>query len=277
MLVAAGGWYAASRHEPPSAPPTPGPVVVRSAAGPVVLQPWAWCLAGSCVDSGRPEQPPSVGSPRAVEFTHARDWDFRALFRSGHAECPRELAAPVRRVGDGRYRITPVGHPGAWSVDLVGRGQGDLTVTFRWHTARVGALPARARGRLSVWVERKDGDWSGARLTVSDLDRRPRNASARLLVTGTDGRTAALTLDGPEACSEQGRLDFVRSARGTGALGGLGPPPYDYRVRLVLDGTRYVGRGTWPADARGPGDPAVTLRWSPPLPVYDGTPDLTGP
>ena len=277
VLVVVGGWYAASRHEEPREPAPPAPVVLRTLREPVVLQPWAWCLGGSCADRPPPVRPPSVGSPRVVEFTHDGGWEFSAVFRSGADGCARLLDAPVERVGDKRYRVSPAGSPGTWYVDLLGRGDGDLSTTFRWHTAGVGLLPDRARGRLSVWVERAEGDWSGARLTVRDLAGHPRTASARLLVEGAAGGRAVLDLDGPAACVEQGRLDFARSARGTGALSGLGPPPYEYRVRLVLDGTTYTGRGTDRRDGGGGAGASVPLRWRPPLPVYDGTPDLATP
>lgn len=48
----------------------------------------------------------------------------------------------------------------------------------------------------------------------------------------------------------------------------LGPSPFTYRVRLTLDGKRYVGMAVWPRDERSDEAPNTVLSFDPPLPAY---------
>ncbi|MFC0220966.1 hypothetical protein, partial [Nocardioides zeicaulis] len=249
---------------------------VLAADGQLDLAPWTICYASGCADGGPSDTPPPVGAP--PELTLGFDlpgWTFQATFREHgtRAGCGRQVTVPVEATGERTFRVLPAGPSGDWDVDLFGRGPtgGDAVTTVRWRTPVEGAYPDAATGQASVLAD-DDGelDSYGLELFVSDLDRDHPEARAEVVVTSASGRSVTLPLGAPDECHSEGFLSF----RAPAALGRratvLGEGPFAYEVRLVLAGTTYTGRGTWPDDTTEEITPAVPLTWTPALPVYRG-------
>lgn len=250
----------------------PPPLTLRLPDGDAPLEPWTYCLEDGCSDGwrGEPAQVMSVGSPRAVDFTFPWEgWQFEATFLEGDGPCTRQVTMPVERTGARSFRISPVGPADSWIVDVFGRGpEGDVITSFRWRTPREGAYPDEASGSLGVLAEH-DGrlDSYGVELSVQDLARTPREATAEVEVIAEDGRRVTI-VPRRQQCHSAGSVGFTAPDDVGRRAAGLPGDRFEYVVRLALDGTTYTGTGTWPDDTDEEITPSVPLEWSPALPVY---------
>lgn len=258
-----------------SAPP---PVVLQLADGTTKdLQAWTYCYGSVCADGSWPEKPFDIGSPDHVDFTFEEDdWTFEATFNEPGVDFTRNgrsVAAHVEKIDDHTHRVFPAGRADTWHVDVFGRGEsgGDVITTFAWTTTRSGEFPQAATGTAAVLAEH-DGvlDTYGVELGIRDLAATPHSASATITITNEGGRSATIALGSPAPAWQEGTVSWRRGARHAAEAVALGGSRFDYEVALVLDGSPYTGRATWPDDTNEDITPSVPLTWTPPLPVYTG-------
>jgi hypothetical protein len=83
-----------------------------------------------------------------VEFP-LPDWSFTALCTRSGDDCSRVQEIPVEVRNDGTFILRPAGLAGTYDVTLFGRGQGDLSVAFKWTTPQDGPLPV-PEARLAI-------------------------------------------------------------------------------------------------------------------------------
>jgi hypothetical protein len=255
----------------PTTPPeldAPPPVTVGFFEKSVALQAWSYCYGSVCINGSPPAEPPDVGSPEEVviEFPLTR-WSFTAYFRPAANECGRIQEVPLEAAGDGRFVLRPAGYAGAYDVTLFGRGGGSLSTTFRWTTPIDAALPT-PQARLAV-LANPDGrpDSYGVELELTNLADTPRQASATITVQAADGD--AVTFNATRSrtrCQPEGTVYWDGPDEKGLAAVALGEGPFTYRVKLVLDGARYVATAAWPADEIVGNEPSVALHFSPNLP-----------
>lgn len=277
LLVAGCGDATGSSGETGSEPnlTEPPPITLHLDEGDLAVEPWAWCWANGCVDGSRPDAPESVGSPSEVAFSFPEeDWEFTATFNEHGMEkkCARRIAMPLETTGSGTWRIDPVGPAGAWDVDLFGQGPGgDVITTFTWDTPIEGWYPEEVTGSAAVLAD-NDGelDSYGVEIGVQDLAEHPDDARAAVTVTSADGRSVTLETRPQRECYSEGSLWFSASEAVGRRATELGAGPFEYAVELTLDGTTYVGRGTWPDGESEDEAPHVPLTWTPELPAYEG-------
>lgn len=241
---------------------------------------WTFCMPGLCADGGPSDQPPRIGSPDAVEFGFdLSGWAFHDVtFRERGTDCPRHLTVSAERTGPRTFRITPAGPAGDWDVDIFGRGpDGDAITTIRWQTTVDGTLPAAASGTASVLAQSDEALESyGVEVAVQDLATHPQQATATVTVTSAAGASTTINTRPRLDCYSAGSISFGAPARAGQEALRLGDGPFEYRVDLVLDGTPYTGRATWPDDEIEDNAPNVALTWTPSLPTYAGTTPTPG-
>ncbi|MDP9069270.1 MAG: hypothetical protein M3N53_13125 [Actinomycetota bacterium] len=247
---------------------TPPSVTVRSSDQTVELTAWSYCFGNRCVSGGPPPEPPDVGSPEEVfvEFP-LDDWSFDAFFTPAGEKCGRVQQVPVEDTGEGQLVLRPAGYAGAYDVTLFGKGDGSLSVTFRWTTPEDGSLPEPEARTAILAGSARNPDSYGIELALDNLAETPEQASATITVKAARGES--LTFEAELArsrCRPEGSLywdgpdDMGRQATQ------LGEGPFRYRVELVLDGKRYVAKATWPHDEISGDEPSVRLEFSPDLP-----------
>jgi hypothetical protein len=253
---------------------SPPPVTVRFSEGSIDLAAYTYCYGSGCADGFPPDEPPDVGDPEqvVVEFP-LPGWSFTATFTPAGEKCGRELEAPLAPTGDGAFLLRPAGYADTYDVTLFGEGSvaqggGDLFVTFRWTTPTDGPLPP-PEARLAV-VTDHDGriDSYGVELEVSNLARQPNDAAATITVRAETGEAVTFeAVRGKQRCLPEGSVYWDGPDDQGLAAAALGDGPFTYEVELVLDGARYVGTGTWPADEIVGNEPSVALHFTPPLPA----------
>jgi hypothetical protein len=241
----------------------------------VVLAPWTSCYANGCRDGLRPEHLDDVGSPESMAFSFpVPGWKFEATFRDPGDDCGRSITVPATSTGERTFTVDPAGPPRTYAVDLFGRGPGgDVIYSFRWTTPAAGTLP-EPDGYLGL-LSTSGGERHvySPELSLNDLARTPENATAVITVTAADGATRTLPTLRPErGCYGEGHVFFQGSDGLVDALGlvDLGPLPYTYSVRIVLDGTTYTGTAVYPDDEIKGQEPYAALTFEPPLPAYAG-------
>jgi hypothetical protein len=253
--------------------PHPPDVVVRNGSTSVQLAAWTYCYLTVCADGFPPDPLPSVGSGDQLEVTFPLEgWTFSAAFRRAGDPCARTQSVELQQTGPTSFLLGPAGPAGTYTVELFGRGDGDLFVSFEWTTTADGPMP-EPEARLAVLAD-SDGrvDSYGVELVLSNLDESPSTATATITVTASNGRS--LTFDAQpaeqfqEGCpaieglvawfgpDEQGR----ESAR-------LGPAPFTYDVVVTLDGVEHRARALWPDDEIPDLGPSVALDFEPALPA----------
>jgi hypothetical protein len=249
----------------------PPPVTVRFGDEAIELGAYSYCFDSVCASGVPPEPLPDIGSPAdvLVEFPLS-GWSFSAFFTPTGDECGREQRVPLKPTEDGAFVLRPAGHAGAYDVTLFGdqRPGGSLSVTFRWTTPSDGPLPS-PEARLAV-ITNHDGDVDsyGVELEVSNLARTPNDASATVTVRAETGH--ALTFEATRSdirCAPEGTVYWDGPEAQGLAAAELGNGPFAYEVELMLDGTRYVGTGTWPTDEIVGNEPSVALHFEPALPA----------
>ena len=247
----------------------PPPVTVRFFEESVALEAWTYCFRNACVDGAPPTKPPDVGEPEEVfvEFP-LPGWSFTASFQPAGKRCGRIQETPLEPVGDGRFVLRPVGHAGTYDVTLFGRADGDLFTTFRWTTPTDGTLPT-PRARLAVIADhvRRPNSY-GVELELTNLERTPKQASARITVRAANG--AEVTFDATRSdlgCLPEGTVYWDGPEEQGTAAAALGQGPFTYEVELVLDGAHHVAEATWPGDQIAGNKPSVALHFTPALPA----------
>jgi len=250
--------------------PAPPPVTVRFSDGSTLdLVAFTYCYRNTCADGMPPADPPDVGSPEelVIEFP-LKGWSFTALFRPAGDACGRVQEVPLTATGEGQFMLRPAGYAGIYDVTLFGQGNGDLFTTFRWATPTDGPLP-EPEARLAV-VTGLDGQIHsyGVELEVRNLARTPDEARAVITVRAENGE--AVTFEATRArrtCLPEGTVYWDGPDDQGLAAAALGEGPFAYEVELVLDGDRYVGTATWPADLIDGYEPSVALDFTPELPA----------
>lgn len=246
----------------------PPPVTVRSSERVLELSAFSYCYGSVCADGVPPADPPHVGRPGevVVEFP-LPGWSFSASFRPAGEECGRIHGVALHPMGEGAWSLRPAGYAGTYDVTLFGKGNGDLGVTFRWTTPVDGPLP-EPEAQLAVLSDH-DGqvDSYGIDLMLSNLARTPRQASATITVRAANGEAVAFeTTRSRQGCLPEGSVYWDGPDERGREAASLGEGPFAYEVDLVLDGRRYTGTATWPADEIRGNEPFVALRFDPDLP-----------
>lgn len=257
-------------HEGPDVPGAPPPVTVSSNETSIELDAWTYCYDTGCVDGAPPRKLPDLGSREEVTVEFPLDgWRFSAFLEPPGDECGREFRTSLEEVDDGTFLLRPVGYAGTYDVTLMGRGGGDLFVTFTWTTPHDGPLP-EPKARLAI-VADHDGepDSYGVELELKDLAATPKQAQATITVTAADGD--ALTFeaqrDPRQGCRPDGMVYWDRPDDEGLQAAALGDAPFTYEVELTLDGERYRATAVWPDDQIEGNEPSVRLEFSPPLPA----------
>lgn len=258
----------------PQGDPKPGKnepplVTVRSSDRSVSLAAWSFCFGSMCASGSPPSEPHDVGSPEEVFIDFPLDgWSFDAYFTPAGERCGRVQQVPTEDTGDGQLVLRPVGYAGTYDVTLSGRGDGSLSVTFRWTTPDDGPLPEpEARAAILAGSARNPESY-GVELALDNLAETPEEASATITVEAADGES--LTFEAERArsrCRPEGSLYWD----GPDDMGlratELGEGPYRYTVVVVLDGKRYKAEATWPDDEIKGNEPSVSLDFTPALPA----------
>ena len=91
-------------------------------------------------------------------------------------------------------------------------------------------------------------DSYGVEVFLDDLADQPRRASATVTVVSASGEERHHRPGRDSAAATRGRAGLLGPAAAGLAATRIGDGPFTYEVRLDLDGTTYVGAGTWPDD-----------------------------
>ncbi|MGI8775580.1 MAG: hypothetical protein ACR2KQ_11355 [Actinomycetota bacterium] len=259
-----------SDHERDSDLESPPPVRISYAGGSAELEPWTFCFGNGCADGEPPAELHDVGEPAKVRVDYPlQDWSFEASFKEAGKECGgRVQTVPLQEQPDGSFLLRPAGYARTYDVTLMGRGNGDLFVTFRWTTPQDGPLPEPG-ARLAVLADH-DGEMDsyGIELELLHLDRSYRDAAAAITVTSSEGRS--LTFDAKHEerhrCLTEGSLYWDGPDDQGLAAAKLGSPPFVYEVVVTLAGSTYRAEATWPQDMIEGNEPSVALNFDPQLP-----------
>lgn len=250
------------------------PVVLQLAGGQAVVEPWGYCYGNSCIH-GMPQPPfEDVGDRAEVPFSFPlKRWTFEASFSpSSDSRCERTINVPVEKTGDYTFAVPPAGPPGAYDVNVFGRGpEGDVITTFAWTTTETGFLPEPS-GYAGI-VADNDGEFDsyGVEIGIEALADTPREASVKVTVTAANGRSTTIgPLPADELCAGDGLVSFVGGQADGKRAAALGPAPFDYLVEVTMDGQAYLGTAVWPRDEKPDLAPYTTLTFDPPLPAYTG-------
>jgi hypothetical protein len=239
----------------------------------VQLAAWTYCYQTTCADGFPPDPLPSVGSGDQLEVTFPLEgWTFTAAFRRADDPCARTQTVELQRTGPTSFLLDPAGPAGTYAVELFGRGDGDLFVSFGWTTTTDGPMP-EPEARLAVLAD-DDGriDSYGVELVLSNLDESPSTATATITVTAANGRS--LTFDAQPGEQPQGRCPVIEGLvswfgpddQGR-ASARLGPAPFTYDVVVTLDGVEHRARAVWPDDEIPDLGPSVALDFEPARPA----------
>ena len=87
-----------------------------------------------------------------------------------------------------------------------------------------------------------------------------------------EGNEVTLKPHRNRGCYSAGEVSFGASDEIGRQATTLGSAPFTYTARINLDGTTYIGTGTWPNDEIKDQAPTVALTFTPPLPAYNGDP-----
>lgn len=268
--------------EPPGAVPQPTATTVHGDAGAgapppfqirydeseLILAPSSWCYRNGCAD-GLDMDPPSVGSPEELlvflpvaGFTH-----LSASQVSGErfACDSRTLDAEVEEVGDGWWRVRPLGPADDYTLDLfaTGDGAGDMAASLRWTTTSDGPLPEASSSLVLIVDHDGAPDSYGLEFSVRDLAETPTEYAATITVTAANGKSLTLDAVPADFCSGAGSIFFDGPDEPGVAAAALGDFPFRYDVELVLDGETYTATAEYSGAEE---DLAVPLEFTPALP-----------
>ena len=258
--------------------PRPPGVVVSNGSTVLELAPWTYCIETTCADGFPPDPLPSAGTGDELEVTFPlAGWTFDAAFQRAGEPCSRTQTIALQQTGPTSFRLGPAGPAGSYKVELFGRGEGDLFVSFGWTTTVDGPMP-EPQAHLGVLAD-NDGrvDSYGVELVLSNLAASPSTATATITVTAANGR--ALTFDpqpstpSPEDCATiEGLVTWYGPDQAGHEAARLGPAPFTYDVVVTLDGLAHRAHAVWPDDVIPGNEPSVALTFHPALPAL-----ATGP
>lgn len=243
-------------------------VTITSPDQSIELSAWSYCYKNGCASGGPPSSPPDVGSPDEVVVQFPLpNWSFIAILTPAGVECGRNQQVPVEPTGDGMFVLRPAGQADTYDVTLFGRGGGSLSVTFRWTTPSDGPLP-EPEARAAIITDEDGRPHSyGVELELTNLAETPRQASATITVEADNGNS--MTFEAKRAkdrCWPEGTVYWDGPHDKGLEAAKLGDGPFEYTVDVTLDGQRYTGTGTWPADEIRGNEPSISLDFSPNLP-----------
>ncbi|MEO6509710.1 MAG: hypothetical protein ABIO16_01880 [Nocardioides sp.] len=261
-------------------PAGPPPLTLRLPEGDVELEPWTFCFSNGsshvCADGGPPDDVPVTHAEGPIAFTFPlKGWDFQAQFApTGDDSRCRKLRTVAAVRDDETYTIPALGPAGSYDVTITGNGNGDdLVTSFRWLTASDSGTPAPAAGSVGFMgpliSPHDEVEAFGPSLYLSGLAKEPSKATAVLVLPDAPGAPEYPMDLVSDRCHDDGYLSFEAPAEpGTEAdLPDLGAPPYRTEVRVRLDGTTYVGTGSWPDDLHPRASNNLVLTWEPALPT----------
>lgn len=248
---------------------SPPPLRLRSGTTTVVATQGSFCWANMCADTVVPQASalPTIGPAATLDALFPMPADWTAWIARGTS--PRgcgNYPVHVQADGAGHLELTPSGPPG----DRVGgffvyAGSGDTSGWWRWTTPPRDGVPF-------AWVHVHQnsplsGGMTALELIVDDaaVDG---EVGAEITVEAADGDVATFAM--PEVdqhCRGDGFVELAIPAdTPEPKIDGLGPLPYEYDVRLDVDGRTYTGTGTWSGEGTEYGGDAL-LAFDPPLPV----------
>lgn len=234
------------------------------------IKPYGYCYGTTCAD-GIPRKPlASVGSPQSVVIELGlKDWTIEANFRASGEPCGQSQSTTLKPDKDGLYHLTPLGHAGAYDVQLFGRGEGgDVAGSFRWKTPADGPLTAPSAIMALIADQGGKPESYGLELGLTNLAVSPKTASAKIKVTAANGRSLEFTPPvAGHSCAAGGNVSFALPAVKAKAAAAIGGFPFVYDVTVSLDGTKYRATATYPSDQIEGNEPNVALRFSPALPA----------
>lgn len=257
----------------PEAPPD---LVVTNGSTTLELRPWTYCFANGCADGFPPDPLPSIGIGERLDVTFPlADWSFSAAFQRAGDPCARTQTVDLEQGGPTTFTLGPAGPPGTYQVELFGRGNGDLFVSFEWTTTAAGPMP-QPSSLLAVLADH-DGrvDSYGVEFSVVNLAGSPATATALITVTAANGKSLTFELDPapqwqPECDAIEGLVVWNGPADQGLAAAQLGPAPFTYDVVVTLDGVEHRAHAVWPDDQIPGNEPSVALTFVPPLPAWTG-------
>ncbi len=248
----------------------PPPFRVRYADTELELYAFTFCYSMGCVDGADPD-PPRVGSPEELlVFVPVRDFDNLSVHQveAGEDCGGRRVAAHVTPLGNGWWLVRPRGPAGDYAVDLFasGEGSGDMVATVRWQTPSDQPLPEPEAWLALIADHDGRPDSYGLELSVINLAASPAEYAATITVTAGNGQS--LTFEAtrsPERCTGEGEVVFDGPASEGTRAAALGDFPFTLEVELILDGVAHTANAIFPDDVIEGNEPAVALRFSPPL------------
>lgn len=256
----------------PAAVTGPPTITVGGPRATVDLQPWSYCWGSVCADGAPPQSLPAAGAGDRLTLS-SRDAGLRlsAQFVAADQDCPRSQHVTLGTMGR-QLSLWPAGPAGTYDVQLHVEGpQGhSASYSFRWTTTRDGVWPVPAASASVLADDSGTTTSYGVEVSVENLATTPRQASATIEVTSAEGRTTSIRpprVRIGEGCDPTGSLAFSAGESAAQAVIASGSLPFEYEVRLVLDGRTYRGTGTWPDDQRADAHPSVELDFRPALPA----------
>jgi len=247
----------------------PPPFRVQYDGHELELPPYTFCYGNACVD-GMGLNPPSVGSPAEVRvFVPVPRFKLDVSFMDPEGVCNARIQpASVEDLGEGWYLLKPHGPAGRYRVGLFASGGGDMVADFLWDTPTDGAL-AEPRAMLGLIADNDGQPGSyGLELYVTNLATTPRQASATITVTASNGRSMTIEANPPrnERCTAEGSIFFDGPDGPAKQAAALGDFPFIHRVVLTIDGVEHVAAATYPDDELEDEGPYMLLDFEPPLP-----------
>lgn len=238
-----------------SNPRMPPRVVVQAGDTVLELRPWSLCWRGlGCIDGAPPADLQDLGrvaGPVTVSFP-LDGWRFDAnqldiKQAGGSGPCHKGyIDARVDPSGAHTWTMHSRGPAGRYDVEVSGRGpEGDLVVTFVMTTATDNPWPPPKATVAVDWHPADPGDF-GFQVHLRGLAVTPTNVRGRITLTSGESRKSVRLERGNAECNPPNAIDLGATPADDPIIRELGYPPYQLRLDVDMDGTRYVARIDWP-------------------------------
>jgi hypothetical protein len=163
-------------------------------------------------------------------------------------------------------RLEPAGPAGRYRIDVSGTapgGGGDLVTAFAVTTTSAGPMPA-PRASLGAFYDHdgRPDNYGTFEFGIDHLRRTPREATAKLTITGQDGRATYELPWNKDECRPKGEVRFRAEVPNERVSRAVGREPYTIGIELELDGRRHTASVVWPRDVT---DEWLVPTFSPPL------------